>query len=203
MYKHNHKANDPGQDLPLTASLYAGGWLDTERAADFERLLAKSQEARDALAEAAARMLRRGGATNAELRPSRAYRERLKQRLLSSTARPASKKSRRDNGLLWALVGTAAAVLFILAISYWSIPTQSSRAAYLPPGTKMVLEKPVRVSVAVNIEKGLPVAEQHHAVPAEPHAQLAPRQQARHPNLLIVVIIQGQRTRVGSWIMLY
>jgi len=133
MSRRTEQASACQTDLSLVALLYASDLLDREQAADFERLLHEDQAARDALATATRQVLLANG--REEVRPSPAYRHRLRQRLQffrSTRAGGAARGRRRNNGPLWAILATAASVLLILGVSYLSVPLENSRGTAAP-----------------------------------------------------------------------
>jgi hypothetical protein len=114
----------PGIDPSIIALalLYTNGELDAPEAAGFEARLGAEQSAREALCEAVQLTMTLGGASAP--RPDPSYRERVRDQLLSTTARTAPVSNGWWSGLLrprlypghpalWALGGALAAVLVV------------------------------------------------------------------------------------------
>ncbi len=188
MSSHRNAQDTPEEELGLMALLYAGGCLDTDQAAGFEELMERNQAAREALAGAASQLFHRAG-RSADLRPSGRYREVIRERLqMPHRCRPKVVRRRSRTPVL-AMLGAAAAVLLILAVSYWSVPLEhawvgahAGRTDCIgpPPGAGKLMAVGVDVP---RIQNGRLWRE----AAAKPNTPIPPGECAQPRRLLIVV----------------
>jgi hypothetical protein len=168
-------SNTPADELALLALLYAGDFLGSDESACFEQLLEEAQEAREALAAAAGQLFAPVQA-KANVKPSPAYRAGVRKHLRDQRTRQvrAKRVRRRDNAPLWAIVATAAAVLLVLGVSYfsvnlqysWSINSAATRVSDLPFAQPVKLSS-IRIKAPIR-EDGRLVGQAREAQPDNP-----------------------------------
>jgi hypothetical protein len=123
---------DLSPEPPLTALalLAAGGELEGEQAAAFERRLARDQDAREALARAV--QLSQSFANLPPALPDPTYRDRVRQRLLPRRGLWHTLPHARSLPVLTALAGAAAALLLSLWLSRSPVAVPTADDAETP-----------------------------------------------------------------------